>query len=97
MQLTNVLILMGTIWPVAGTGLAIFIAILLKGWKRWLMLFAGPPLLLMPCYFYAEQIAYNGNMLFVALMGIVLLMALVYYPVLVITGIVLMVRDRESG
>ncbi len=94
MQLKSILILIGTFWPVVGVCLAIMIAFLLTGWKRWVGLFLGPVLLLLPCIIFAEQIAYNGNMLFVALMGIVLVLSFVYYPVLVITGVVLLIRDR---
>ena len=97
MQIKNILILIGTLWPVLGFCLALLIASVLSGWKRWLMLFAGPVIFLSPCYLFAEQIAYNGNMLFVALFAIVYLTAIVYYPVLLITGIVLLIKQRDRG
>lgn len=97
MQLKNYLILIGTFWPLAGVCLAGLIASLLTGWKRWLMLFAGPVLFLLPCFLYFEELAYNGNMLFVAMMGIVFVAAYVYYPVLVIVGIISVTKDRQRG
>lgn len=97
MQFKNALILLGTVWPVLGFCLALFIASVLDGWKRWLMLFAGPVIILSPCYLFAEQIAYNGNMLFVALFGIVYVAVIVYYPVITITGIVLLIKQRNRG
>lgn len=97
MQFKNFLILIGTFWPLAGPGLAVFIASLLVGWERWLLLFTGPVLLLLPCYLYFEEIADNGNLLFVALMGVVFMLAFVYYPVLVIIGMVLMIKQRQHG
>ena len=95
MQLKNILILVGTIWPVVGFCLALLIASVLPGWKRWLMLFVGPVVFLLPCYLFADQIAYNGNMLFVALFAIAYVVAIVYYPVIMITGIVLLMRQRH--
>ena len=95
MQLKNVLILIGTFWPVLSVCLAIFIAFLLMGWQRWLMLFVGPVLFFMPCYIYAEEIGYNGNMLFVALFGLVFALAFLYYPILTIAGIVTIIKNRK--
>ena len=94
MQIRPVFILIGTFWPLAGVLLALFIASLLSGWQRWLMLFAGPVLFLAPCYIFFEEIGYNGNMLFVALMGLVFALAFLYYPLLAITGLVLLFRRR---
>ena len=96
MQIKNFLILIGTIWPVVGVGAAILLAFLFTGWKRWLMLFVGPVLFLLPCYIYAEQIAYNGNMLFIALMVLMWALAFIYYPVLGITGMVLIIRNHRN-
>ena len=96
MQIKNILILIGTIWPVIGISLAILIASVLTGWKRWLLLFIGPILFLLPCYIYFEQIAYNGNILFVVLMLIVYVLAILYYPLLMITGIVLMIKNHNK-
>jgi hypothetical protein len=95
MQIKNYLILIGTIWPVIGVVVAILVAFILTGWRRWLMLFIGPVLFLLPCYIYAEQIAYNGNMLFVALMALVWALAFIYYPILGITGMVLIIKEHE--
>lgn len=96
MQIKNILILIGTVWPVLGFCLALLIASVLPGWKRWLMLFLGPVIFLLPCYLFADQIAYNGNMLFVALFGIACVAAIVYYPVIMVTGIVLLLKHRHQ-
>ena len=90
----NILILIGTFWPVAGPCLAIIAAFLLSGWRRWLMLLIGPPLFLLPCIIYAGKISYNGNMLFVALLGLVFFTAVIYYAVLLITAIALILKKR---
>lgn len=96
MQVKNILILIGTIWPVVGVCLAVLIGLILTGWKRWVMLFVGPILFLLPCYIYAEEISYNGNMLFVALFGLVFAFGFLYYLVLVIVGIIAIVRNRRE-
>ena len=97
MQIKNILVLVGTVWPVAGFCLAVFIGLLLTGWKRWVMLFAGPVVFLLPCYLYASEIAYNGNMLFVVLFGFVFVFGYLYYPFLVIAGIVSFLKGRNKG
>lgn len=90
----NILILIGTFWPVMGAGLAVLVAFLLSGWRRWLMLFIGPPLFLLPCIIYADEISYNGNMLFVALLGLVFVTGIIYYAALLITGIALVIKQK---
>lgn len=96
MQIKNILILIGTIWPVLGFSLALLIASVLSGWKRWVMLLLGPVIILSPCYLFADLIAYNGNMLFVALFAIAFVVAIVYYPVIIITGIVLLLKQKKG-
>ncbi len=95
MQFKNSLILLASIWPVPAVIIAIIVSFLFSGWQRWLMLFIGPVLFLSPCIIFFKQIAYNENMLFVAMMGIAYLFTLVYYPILVITGIVLMIKQDK--
>ena len=97
MQIKNSLILVGTVWPVVGVILAILISFLFTGWRRWLMLVIGPVLFLLPCVIFFNQIVHNENMLFMALMGTVYLFLLVYYPILVITGTVMLIRRKRSG
>ena len=96
MQLQNILILIGTIWPIVGFSLAILLGILFSGWLRWVTLMIGPIVLLLPCIIYAEQIAYNGNMLFVALLGVAFVFACVYYPILGIVGVVVLIKLKQS-
>lgn len=93
----NVLILIGTIWPLAGVALAIFIAFLLRGWQRWVMLFAGPVVFLIPCYVYGEQLGANGNMLFVALMAGMFVLGVVYYPALLLVLVIRLIRKSRAG
>ena len=96
MQLQNILILLGTIWPVVGFSLAILLGILFSGWLRWVMLLIGPIIFLLPCIIFAKQIAYNGNMLFVALLGVAFIFACVYYPIVGISGVVVILKQNRD-
>jgi hypothetical protein len=96
MQFQNILILVGTIWPVVGFFLAILVGLLFSGWLRWVMLLIGPIVFLLPCIIFAKQIAYNGNMLFVALFGVAFIFACVYYPIVGIVGIVVLIKQKHS-
>ncbi len=96
MEINNILIVLGTLWPLPGVCLAIYVAFLLPGRKRWLMLFAGPALVILPCVIFAEQLAYNGNMLFVALMAIVLIFFIFYYPTLIFIGVMYLIKARNE-
>ena len=94
--MSTYLILLGTVWPLISVGLTVILAVILEGWKRWTVLFLGPPVIMAPCIWFAEEIAYNGNMLFVAILGIMYLAAIIYYPLLLLTFIFLQYKNRKT-
>ena len=96
MEIKDILIFLGSLWPLLGVCLAIYVAFKLPGWQRWSMLFVGPVLLLLPCMIYAEQLAYNGNMLFVSLMAIALIFFVFYYPTLIFIGVMWLIKARNE-
>ncbi|MEQ8427400.1 MAG: hypothetical protein RLT87_12995 [Gammaproteobacteria bacterium] len=96
MTIAPVLVVLGTFWPVIGLALALIIALLLRSRWRWVGLFVLPLLLQFPTFMFAEQIAYNGNMLFVVMLGFMVVFLLVYYIVLVIVAIVMLIRAWRS-
>ena len=95
MTIAPFLVVLGTFWPVVGLALALIIALLLRARWRWTALFLLPPLLQVPTFLFAEQIAYNGNMLFVVMLGFMVVCLLGYYSVLVIVAIVMLIRTRQ--
>lgn len=96
MRFDQILLLIGTIWPPIGFVLGVMSAFLFSHWKRWLVLIVGPLLFVSPCLIFFQPLASDGNMLFVALMIIVYLMGLIYYTVLLVTGIVLIIRKKQN-
>lgn len=95
MTIASVLVVLGTSWPVIGLALALIIALLLRARWRWVALFVLPLLLQFPTFMFAEQIANNGNMLFVVMPGFMVVFLLVYYIVLVSVAIVMLIRARQ--
>ena len=96
MEMKDILIVLGTFWPLLGVSIAIYVAFKLPGWQRWAMLIVGPVLLITPCLIYAEQLAYNGNMLFVSLMAITLIFFVFYYPTLIFIGVMWLFKARNE-
>ncbi len=96
MDNTQLLILIGTFWPVEGVVLAVVFSLLLRGIWRWVALFILPGLSQVPVFMYTEQLARNGNMLFVTLFGLMLFLLFVYYFVLVTVAVVFFIRSRQQ-
>jgi hypothetical protein len=84
MQWQNFLILVGTVLPLVGPVLAIRFAFCFKDWKRNVLLLSGPVITILPCYFYAEVIGNNGNLLFVTLFMLAVVFLVIYYPILIL-------------
>ena len=98
MDLKNSLILLGTLWPPVAVFLGILIGLAARGKWRWLLLVIAPAIMLLPCIIFAEQLAYNGNMLFVALLMTTLVFLFIYYPLLLVIGILTYIkRNRQGG
>ena len=93
----DILILAGTFLPVAGPALAIVIGLNLNGWPRWAMLFLGPVVSVLPCYYYGAEIGYNGNMLFAALFAISAIFLVLYYPALVLYLLIRRLKLRKAN
>lgn len=87
--------LIGTFWPLAGLGLVAIAAILASGRLCWWILVLGPVAVMAPCFFYAEAIAYNGNLLFTVIFLCSLIGLMLYYLLLIAVAVVLLVRKRS--
>lgn len=88
-QFDRILVLLGTFLPVFGVIMTAFLAIVLKHWWRVAALIMTPLLTYGLCDYFGSAIADNGNMLFVALLAVLMVALCIYYPVLLITGIVI--------
>ena len=88
-QLGRILLVFGTFLPILGIVLTAFLAIVLKQPWRLAALILTPLLTYGLCNYFANAIAANGNMLFVALMSVFMVALCIYYPGLLILGLIL--------
>ncbi len=89
--------LIGTFWPIIGLALVAIASVATRGSTRWWILLVGPLAVLAPCYVYAGEIGYDGNMLFVLIFMLSILALMIYYPVLLVVWIVLRLRQARSA
>jgi hypothetical protein len=88
--------LIGTFWPLVGFALLAIAGVLARGATRWWILLLGPLAVLAPCFVYAREIAYDGNMLFAVIFLLSALGLMFYYPVLLVVWIVLRLKARDA-
>lgn len=91
------LMLIGTFWPLLSFVVALGIALSCKGRWKWILLFVLPPLLMWPCYVFAPQLAYDGNLLFALLFMLSHFGWLLYYAILLPVAIVAAFRARQKA
>lgn len=96
-QTGRILQLIGTFLPVYGIILTIILGVILR--KRWRIaaLFLTPLLTYWLSSYFGNDIGYDGNMLFVALLGLFMLAMCIYYPVLLISSIVLWFKKSRQS
>ncbi len=96
-KVSNILLLAGTFLPIYGVALTIFLAIILKTWMRALALTLMPLLTYGLCLYFGSAIAYNGNMLYVALFVVFIIALCIYYPALLVLSVILFLRSRKGA
>ena len=89
--------LIGTFLPIYGIVLTAIFGVVLKRWPRIAALLLIPLLTYLLGSYWGEAIAFDGNMLFVALFGIFLLGMCIYYPVLLSIGIILWFKKTRCA
>jgi len=95
-QQDRILQLIGTFLPVYGIVLTIILGVVLrKGWQTAALLLT-PLLTYWLSSYFGYYIGYDGNMLFVALLGFFILAMCIYYPVLLIASIVLWFKRTQQ-
>jgi hypothetical protein len=95
--LDQTLIILGTLLPLLGTGLTMILASIFRGILRWISLFFIPALTMMFCWVGAGFIWQNGNMLAAALFYIFLISLFIYYPILVVAGLINLRNNKQAG
>lgn len=96
-QTSRILQLIGTFLPIYGIVLTAIFGVVLKRWSRAAALLLIPLLTYWLCSHWGEAIAFDGNMLYVALFGVFMLGMCIYYPVLLIVGIVLWFKKNRCS
>lgn len=94
----KILQLVGTILPILGLVATFVVAYNMRAGagRKWVLLI-GPAATLAICVVFAEFIGANGNMLFVALLLLLWIFLLAYYPILVGYWAIREVRRRRAG
>ena len=93
----RILQLIGTFLPVYGVILTIILGISCKGRARAVALLIVPLVTYLLCTGFGESIAYDGNMLYVALLAVFVAVLPVYYPVLLVFWGLKWVRAKREG
>lgn len=96
-KVEQILLVAGTFLPLVGVLATVLLAIILQKWWRLAVLALLPLLFYGLSNYFAPQIGANGNMLFVAIFGVYLVMLAIYYPVLLIAGVILWLRRDRGG
>jgi hypothetical protein len=90
------LVLLGTFVPVIGIGITLVLGFALTGKKRWMAFWIVPILTLGICVLIAKPVAYNGNLLFAALFGLLFVGLFIYYPVLLVISLIVFLKKRKQ-
>jgi hypothetical protein len=82
-----------------GIALTAILAIVLKKWWRWAAMLVVPLVTYMLCSHFGKAFATDGNLLYVAISMLYLVVLAVYYPVLTILAAFLWLKrnDRKEG
>jgi sugar phosphate permease len=94
-QASRILQLVATFLPIYGVIVTIVAALILKRGKRVCALVTIPLVTLWLCSVFGAQIAHDGNMLYVLLAMMYLVGLFIYYPVLLIIGVVWLIRSKK--
>lgn len=89
--------LVGTFLPVTGVLLTAFLAVVLKDGRRWSVMIIVPLFFYTLCAYFGKMIATDGNLLFVVLSMLYLVVLCIYYPVLTVCGLFLWLRLNNAG
>ncbi len=93
----QILIILGTFLPIAGSGLTIFLASIFEGKLRWISLVIIPAVTMLLCWIWAGFIWQNGNMLAAALFYVYFISLIIYYPILLVSGLVILRNNKQAG
>jgi hypothetical protein len=92
-----IFMLLGTFLPLIGAGLTVILANIFKGNIRWTILFGLPALTMLLCWVWASIIWQDGNMLAAALFFIYLASLIIYYPVLIVSGLIIAKNNKKTA
>lgn len=87
MELKGFLILLEYFFPLFGIAAIAVLAGIYKGWKKWLVLIFGPALLFGAQTMFLQFDIIEGNLLTVAVYGLMIVGIWYYYIILLIVGI----------
>jgi len=93
----RILQLIGTFLPVYGVILTVVLGVTLKGLSQAAALLVVPLVTYLLCSFWGADIAYDGNMLYVALFAVFIAVLPIYYPALLVVWGVRWVRAKRGG
>lgn len=97
-KVEQILLVAGTFLPLIGILATALLAIVLQKWWRLAALVLVPVLFFGLSNYYAPQVGANGNMLFVAIFGVYMVVLAIYYPALLIAAVILWLRrDRVDA
>lgn len=88
MDLQSLLVLLKIVFPFIGIAIIIYLARTIEGRNRWLVLFIGPAILLGLHILLLDLEIIDGNLLTVAILGLMIMGAWYYYIVLVVVALV---------
>ena len=91
------LFFLGTFSPIIVLIAVFVLAGLLKGKGRWVTLLFGPLGVFGVAWLIGQKVAANGNLLYVAVFGVVFVGLFAYYPILGIIGFIKFLRKRKTN
>jgi hypothetical protein len=96
-QSSRILQLIATFLPIYGVIVTIVAALVLKQRMRVWALVTVPLVTLFLCSVFGAHIARDGNMLYVLLTMLYLVGLLIYYPVLLVLGVIWIIRKKRTS
>ena len=90
-------VLFGTVLPILGSVATVVLALTVPGLGRWVVLFVLPAVVLVVAWWLAPVVMKNGNLAAAAIFAIYYVGLCVYYPVLLVVGVVVALRSRPGA
>lgn len=92
----SLVVFVGTFLPLVGSGLTVLLAVVTRGLSRWVILLTVPAITMLASYSLSYVVWKDGNMLAAVLALGFMAGLIVYYPILLVWGLIALKRKGRQ-